>query len=106
MSITNSREFTINVGKIAEAEKWLSEGADLWKEITGKDAVIYKEGWGDYYKMLFVTTYDSIGETEEVREKVLADERITDWIDIGMANGNLISGASDRFFTTIKDTRE
>ena len=37
MSITNSREFTINVGKIAEAEKWLSEGADLWKEITGKD---------------------------------------------------------------------
>ena len=44
MSITNSREFTINVGKIAEAEKWLSEGADLWKEITGKDAVIYKEG--------------------------------------------------------------
>ena len=42
MAITNSREFTINVGKIADAEKWLSEGADLWKEITGKDAVIYK----------------------------------------------------------------
>ena len=61
MSITNSREFTINVGKIAEAEKWLSEGADLWKEITGKDAVIYKEGWGDQYKMLFVTTYESMG---------------------------------------------
>ena len=38
MSITNSREFTINVGKIAEAEKWLSEGADLWKEITGKSS--------------------------------------------------------------------
>ena len=37
MAITNSREFTINVGKIADAEKWLSEGADLWKEITGKD---------------------------------------------------------------------
>ena len=106
MKITNSREFTINVGKISEAEKWLTEGADLWKEITGKDAVIYKEGWGDQYKMLFVTTYDSIGETEEVGEKVLADERITDWIDVGMENGNLISGASDRFFTTIKDTRE
>ena len=106
MKITNSREFTINVGKIAEAEKWLSEGADLWKEITGKDAVIYKEGWGDQYKMLFVTTYDSIGETEEVGEKVLADEGITDWIDVSMENGNVISGASDRFFTTIKDTRE
>ena len=74
MSITNSREFTINVGKIAEAEKWLSEGADLWKEITGKDAVIYKEGWGDQYKMLFVTTYESMGETEEVGEKVMADK--------------------------------
>jgi len=56
--------------------------------------------------MLFVTTYDSIGETEEVGEKVLADERVTDWINVGMANGNLISGASDRFFTTIKDTRD
>ena len=84
MAITNSREFTINVGKIADAEKWLSEGADLWKEITGKDAVIYKEGWGDQYKMLFVTTYESNG----------------------MTNGDLISGAVDRFFTTIKDTRE
>ena len=52
MAITNSREFTINVGKIADAEKWLSEGADLWKEITGKDAVIYKEGWGDQYLSL------------------------------------------------------
>ena len=49
MKITSSRELTIPVGKIAEAEKWLSEGADLWKEVTGKDAVIYKEGWGDQY---------------------------------------------------------
>jgi hypothetical protein len=80
MKITSSRELTIPVGKIAEAEKWLSEGADLWKEVTGKDAVIYKEGWGDQYKMLFVTTYDSIGETEEVGEKAMADERIVEWI--------------------------
>ena len=50
MAITNSREFTINIGKIADAEKWLSEGADLWKEITGKDAVIYKEGWGEKFE--------------------------------------------------------
>ena len=106
MSITSSREFTINVGKIAEAEKWLSEGADLWKEITGKDAVIYKEGWGDQNKMLFVTTYESMGETEEVGDKVMADKRIVDWIQNGMTNGDLISGAVDRFFTTIKDTRE
>ena len=106
MSITNSREFTINVGKIAEAEKWLSEGADLWKEITGKDAVIYKEGWGDQYKMLFVTTYESMGETEEVGEKLMTDKRVTDWFEYGMTNGDLISGAVDRFFTTIKDTRD
>ena len=88
MSITNSREFTINVGKIAEAEKWLSEGADLWKEITGKDAVIYKEGWGDQYKMLFVTTYESMGETEEVGEKLMTDKRVTDWFEYGMTNGD------------------
>ena len=67
MAIINSREFTINVGKIADAEKWLSE---------------------------------------EVGEKVMADKRVTDWLQNGMTNGDLISGAVDRFFTTIKDTRE
>ncbi len=105
MAITNSREFTINVGKIADAEKWLSEGADLWKEITGKDAVIYKEGWGDQYKMLFVTTYESMGETEEVGEKVMADKRVTDgskWNDKWRFN----FWCCRSFFTTIKDTRE
>jgi len=106
MKITSSRELTIPVGKIAEAEKWLSEGADLWKEVTGKDAVIYKEGWGDQYKMLFVTTYDSIGETEEVGEKAMADERIVEWILEGNTHNQYVSGAVDRFFTTVKDTRE
>ena len=56
--------------------------------------------------MLFVTTYDSMGETEEVGDKVMADKRTVDWIQNGMTNGDLISGAVDRFFTTIKDTRE
>ena len=56
--------------------------------------------------MLFVTTYQSMGETEEVGEKVMADKRITDWLQNGMKNGDLISGAVDRFFTTIKDTRK
>ena len=30
--------------------------------------------------MLFVTTYESMGETEEVGEKVMADKRVTDWL--------------------------
>ena len=41
-----------------------------------------------------------------VGEKVMADKRVTDWLQNGMTNGDLISGAVDRFFTTIKDTRE
>ena len=56
--------------------------------------------------MLFVTTYESMGETEEVGDKVIADKRIVDWAQSGMTNGDLVSGAVDRFFTTIKDTRE
>ena len=47
-----------------------------------------------------------MGETEEVGEKVMADKRVTDWLQNGMTNGDLISGAVDRFFTTIKDTRK
>ena len=47
-----------------------------------------------------------MGETEEVGEKVMTDKRVTDWFEYGMTNGDLISGAVDRFFTTIKDTRE
>ena len=39
-------------------------------------------------------------------EKVMADKRVTDWLQNGMTNGDLISGAVDRFFTTIKDTRK
>ena len=56
--------------------------------------------------MLFVTTYDSIGETEEVGEKAIADERIVEWILEGNKHNQYVSGAVDRFFTTIKDTRE
>ena len=61
------------------------------KKITGKDAVIYKEGWGDQYKMVVVTTYESMGETEEVGDKVMADKRIVDWIQYGMTNVIVLS---------------
>ena len=107
LQIASSQLLVCN-SAVTERDKQQDEikRADLWKEITGKDAVIYKEGWGDQYKMLFVTTYESMGETEEVGEKVMADKRVTDWLQNGMTNGDLISGAVDRFFTTIKDTRD
>ena len=55
---------------------------------------------------MYKRQYESMGETEEVGEKVMTDKRVTDWFEYGMTNGDLISGAVDRFFTTIKDTRE
>ena len=103
-------DFKVSDEELCEQLTMLGLEVDNYKpyesKLTGKDAVIYKEGWGDQYKMLFVTTYESMGETEEVGEKVMADKRITDWLQNGMTNGDLISGAVDRFFTTIKDTRE
>ena len=36
----------------------------------------------------------------------LINNAVIDWLQNGMTNGDLISGAVDRFFTTIKDTRE
>ena len=76
------------------------------KKLQEKMQLYTKKAGGDQYKMLFVTTYESMGETEDVGEKVMADKRVTDWLQNGMINGDLISGAVDRFFTTIKDTRE
>ena len=104
MIVTNFAIYTVAVGRIAEAEAWMAEMGSLFNEITGKKVKILKEGWGDAYKMIFITEYENIGETEVVGEKVFSDKRVADGLEKGMKETQLFTNVENKFYTTIMES--
>jgi hypothetical protein len=91
--ITVIRTATAYPGLAGEAVAWAKEIAAILKRITGKEQLVCTAFAGLLSDIAWIAHYDSVGQYDEMRTKVLADEK---FIDALKKSRNMFVPGSDR----------
>ena len=71
--ITVIRTATAFPGMTGEAISWAKEVAALVKRVTGKEQIVCSSFGGMLAEIAWIAQYDSVGQYDEMRTKVLSD---------------------------------
>lgn len=91
--ITVIRTVTTLPGETGEAVTWAKQVAALVARITGKDQIVATSFAGMLADIAWIGHYESVGQYDELRTKVLADK---DYIAALKKAGDLFMPGSDR----------
>jgi hypothetical protein len=78
MMITVIRTATAYPGTAGEAISWAKDIAAMVKRVTGKEQVVSSSFAGMLADIAWIGQYDSVGQYDQLRTKVITDHEYTD----------------------------
>jgi hypothetical protein len=94
------RSADIQHGKLADAFEWAVRVAAYIREKFGTDTQVLRNGNGSFYRVHWMTSYDSLGDYEEMMAKIGEDEGYLALID-ELREDYFFANVEDNFYATV-----